>query len=222
MKKKLLVSFLLLSSMFLSAHDYQHGFGLNIGSQYGLTYKGFIFGRNDLALQVDAGINLWGTAGMANHQVKNLDTGSMTKRRDSFTSMAAYDLQINPNILYQRVFKDADFGTASWYVGGGVNIGYMRQSEKAQIRHEDWDYFPMMIGKAMRGKAGVNAIAGVELHFRKVPMTLSFDYRPGYGIGWAYETYEHYKNMLQLHFYDWSLAVGLRYSFNSKHNSLTK
>ena len=58
MKKTLLAAALLLGALTVSAQDYKHSIGATVGSMYGVSYKGFIFGVEGLALQADLGVKL--------------------------------------------------------------------------------------------------------------------------------------------------------------------
>ncbi len=66
---------------------------------------------------------------------------------------------------YQRVFDIAelDKGGFNWYVGGGAVLG-------------TWTRSSVTNGFSL----GVLAQAGVEWGFKKVPVVLSVDYRPGF------------------------------------------
>ena len=59
--------------------------------------------------------------------------------------------------------------------------------------------------KGIFGKAGANALLGMTYAFGGAPLSLSFDFRPGYGAGFTDDKSPH------MHFFDWKLAVALRY-----------
>ena len=77
------------------------------------------------------------------------------------------------------------------------------------------------------GKFGVNAIAGVELALKGAPITIGIDFRPGYGLLFAghdedYKKtqevakeygYEYSETAPVYHFFDWTLAATVRYTF---------
>ena len=52
MKKSLLIAALVLSVVAANARDYKHSLGVNVGSLYGITYKGYV-GDNDYDGDVD-------------------------------------------------------------------------------------------------------------------------------------------------------------------------
>ncbi|MCQ2311378.1 MAG: hypothetical protein MJZ64_06490 [Paludibacteraceae bacterium] len=204
---------MLLGAMTMSAADYTHSVGVNVGSQYGVSYKGFIFGVDGLALQVDLGVRLEQTA------------GSSTSKYDSDTykgkikDAPMYTFEANPNVLYQKEFYTFDGGSLSWYTGGGLSLGLMGQLGKAQIKGDDEDsewgsgkWITDEEGKeTVYGKFGVNAVAGLELNFSNAPLALSFDFRPGYGLGFWNKKVDDVKRSETINFFDWSIAVGLRY-----------
>lgn len=88
----------------MMAADYTHSFGANVGGMMGASYKGFIFGMDNLALQADLGVRL-------------------TEAAFKEGSNGVYTFEANPNILYQATIKDFSFGTLDWVAGGGVSLG---------------------------------------------------------------------------------------------------
>lgn len=59
-------------------------------------------------------------------------------------------------------------------------------------------------------KWGLNAIGGAEIHFHKVPLAISLDFRPGYGMAVPKQQ----KNVTTLmHFFDYKVVTGVRYTF---------
>lgn len=85
---------------------------------------------------------------------------------------------LNLNFLYQGSFTKGLYGIA----GGGINIGYVLKNH---------------------GKVGAGALLGLEYVFEK-PISLQFDFRPGYGFIFGY-----WNN----HFFDWALCLSVRYVF---------
>lgn len=59
-------------------------------------------------------------------------------------------------------------------------------------------------------KWGLNAIGGAEIHFHKVPLAISFDFRPGYGMIVPKQP-EHVTTLT--HFFDYKIVTGVRYTF---------
>lgn len=88
----------------MMAADYTHSFGANVGGMMGASYKGFIFGMDNLALQADLGVRL-------------------TEAAVNGGSASLYTFEANPNILYQATIKDFSFGALDWVAGGGVSLG---------------------------------------------------------------------------------------------------
>lgn len=89
---------------------------------------------------------------------------------------------------------------------------------------DDYDYESLDVDF---GKFGVNAIAGVELALKGAPITIGIDFRPGYGLLFAghdedYKKaqdeakefgYEYSATAPVYHFFDWTLAATVRYTF---------
>ncbi len=226
MKKYGLIVGLLSVCLGAGAQTYKHSIGIDVGTLYALSYKGFVFRSvPELAFQIDAGINVFVTAGTTRASVANEDIkiGLPWSKSQPFGRMEVYDLVIQPNFIYQKMWEQRDWGSISWYAGGGVNIGYMRENSKAyNYQTGQYDFITLMRGKSMRGKFGVNAVAGIELGFKAAPLALSFDFRPGYGLGWAWETNPdtHIRTNVQMHYLDWTVAIGLRYCLPQKHVNL--
>lgn len=218
MKKIVVLFSLLAATMSLSAQGYQHSIGIDVGTLYGLSYKAFIFPTvPELALQIDGGINIFATGGTAIAKVSDFESGLTVSKNTQFGRMQVYDLVLHPNVVYQKEWAQYDWGVLSWYAGGGFNIGYMRQNSKAyDYNTGQYDYFPLMIGLSMRGKFGLDAVGGLEMLFKDAPLALSVDFRPGYGTGWGWEKYDDYQQNINLHYFDWTLAIGLRYCIPQK------
>lgn len=155
MKKYISLALLCFATLCLSAQNYKHSIGGMVGSMYGVSYKGFIWGVEHLALQGDLGVRLMSTAaGNGNY------TGSMSM----------YTFELNPNVVYQNTIGEFDEGRVDWYAGGGLSLGLCG------------DLYPMRVGNSpVLGKFGLNAVAGAEIVF-DAPVDLSLDFRPGYGV----------------------------------------
>lgn len=76
------------------------------------------------------------------------------------------NFDIEQNFMYQNYIHEWDPGSLSWFVGGGVSLG--------------WN---LLYGGT---KFGVNTIGGVEYRFNKIPLALQADFRPGYGLIFEY------------------------------------
>lgn len=76
------------------------------------------------------------------------------------------NFDIEQNFMYQNYIHEWDPGSLSWFVGGGVSLG--------------WN---LLYGGT---KFGVNTIGGVEYRFNKIPLVLQADFRPGYGLIFEY------------------------------------
>ena len=100
-------------------------------------------------------------------------------------------LELNPNLMYEKNITKGLY----YLVGGGLSLGY------------SWTtYYDYWTGyyRFNYGKFGVNAIAGIEYKFN-IPLTVQFDFRPGYGLLFAKHSTWSY--------FDWNLCAGVRYTF---------
>ena len=97
-------------------------------------------------------------------------------------------LEVNPNLMYEGHFTNGLYG----FVGGGLSLGYSW--------YGGWYYY----GVSSYGKFGINTIAGLEYKFN-IPLTLQFDFRPGYGLL--------FDNYFTWSYFDWSVNAGVRYTF---------
>lgn len=183
MKKYISLALLCFTTLCLSAQNYKHSVGGMVGSMYGVSYKGFVFGVDHLALEADLGVRLMSTAaGNGNY------TGSMSM----------YTFELNPNVVYQNTITEFDEGRVDWYAGGGLSLGLCS------------DLYPTRVGDVyynspILGKFGLNAIAGTEVVFDGAPVNLSLDFRPGYGVA--------FNDNYHLSLFDWALVASVRYRF---------
>lgn len=99
-------------------------------------------------------------------------------------------LELNPNLMYEKNITKGLY----FLGGGGLSLGYSWST------YYDWYYSV----RADFGKFGINAIAGVEYKFN-IPLTVQFDFRPGYGLLFAQHSTWSY--------FDWNLCAGVRYTF---------
>lgn len=113
-----------------------------------------------------------------------------------------WNFELNPNVAFQNNIGNKGL---YWFLGGGLSIGYA--------------FFPSAGSKGKNvdgGKAGANAIVGLEYIFPSTPIALQFDIRPGYGM-LIYRTlkdsfgFRQEKGSLE-HFLDWSVSVTIRYT----------
>lgn len=107
-------------------------------------------------------------------------------------SFSAFTFELNPNILYQDLIKSWSEGSLSWYAGGGVSLGLMEGLGRYSSNYV-W------------GKFGVNAAGGVEWSFSGIPLSLAFDFRPGYGL--------RFDSDYNWSFFDFKIVAAARYRF---------
>ncbi|MCR5554367.1 MAG: hypothetical protein K6F29_02415 [Bacteroidales bacterium] len=100
-------------------------------------------------------------------------------------SWNVFTVELNPNLMYQANAT----GGLYWFVGGGLSLGYC------------FDHAGHYVDL---GKFGLNAIGGLEYKFG-IPLTLQFDFRPGFGL--LFDDYWH------AGYFDWGLNLGVRYTF---------
>ncbi|MDR1793238.1 MAG: hypothetical protein LBR36_07365 [Bacteroidales bacterium] len=99
--------------------------------------------------------------------------------------------------LLHRLYSTLDAGKLNWYAGGGLSFGFYDA-----YYHQNTSVL------------GINAIGGVEFGFSKIPLAISGDFRPGFGmVFYSYSnTYLPYSKNLSP-FFDWSINLGVRYCF---------
>ena len=116
--------------------------------------------------------------------------------------LAYGSLEQNTNVMYQKKIKEIKKSDLFWFVGGGVNIGYAFAMEHTC------------------GKMGANAIVGLEFVFKKKPLSIQMDLRPGYGrLFHIYHTFPYMPGGgpgITWHHFDWMAGFTLRYTFKGK------
>lgn len=230
MKKLLLAAVLLLGTITMSAANYTNSVGGTAGTMYGFTYKGFVFGVDGLALQLDLGLNLPALAGKSVSKSKG--GGITTTEKQDFMFGDFLEFQLNPNIVFQSEISSWGWGSIDWFIGGGASLGLMylygdimyKQNGKwvNSTRQQREDAAKMMGGELKDkdltyGKFGLNAIGGIELGWKKIPLAVGVDFRPGYGMGFKTDKQKQggveTKTTDLLHFFDWALVASVRYCF---------
>lgn len=183
MKKLFIMVALAATTLCVTAENYKNSIGINIGSFYGLTYKGFF--TDNMAFQADLGVSLLPTVGNAvvSSSIGNVTTG---------ININSYTFEFNPNLIYQNDIQSFSWGNLYWLAGLGVNVGFLDALQNA--------------GNAIQFKWGINAIGGVELKLANSPFVVSLDFRPGYGMSIPA------KNSVY-NFFDWKAVAGIKYAF---------
>ena len=210
--------------------EYTHSVGGTVGNMFGFSYKG-LFGN--IAVEADLGVSLLGAVPMTSVTKWNGEKSKWSGTPAVFN----FTFEANPNVMYQAIAGSWGWGSISWYAGGGLSLGFITNTDRVakNIVNDvlgsgldnadywddvaDWwtdeDY--AAAGVAGGGKAkkvdfkwGLNAIGGAEIHFHRVPLALSLDFRPGYGMGVPKQ-----ENDVKSHysFFDWKLVTGVRYTF---------
>ena len=229
MKKILFVAALLLGTMTMSAANYTHSVGGTAGTEFGFTYKGFV--TDNMAIVVDFGLNLPSLAGKAVTKTKTTGRGfdAKTTSKSDFMFGDFLTFQVNPNFVYQSEIKSWGWGSIDWFIGGGLSVGLLYQygdiMYKGELTGNEWKSISRQdlkdAGQKEKdftyGKFGLNAIGGVELGWKNIPLAISMDFRPGYGMG--FNTDKETRNGIEtkttnlLHFFDWALVASVRYCF---------
>ncbi len=103
-----------------------------------------------------------------------------------------WSFELAPNFMYEGRLAGGLYG----FVGGGGSIGYNWQPYS-------YIYYGYHTSRH-NGKAGLNGFFGLEYKF-DIPLTLQFDFRPGYRCVFTRHFAEH--------IFDWGLNFGVRYTF---------
>ena len=89
------------------------------------------------------------------------------------------------NFAYQGTGTQGENIALDWYVGGGTQLG--------------------AAGGFGMGKWGFNALVGFEINFINAPMEITFDFRPGFGLGFG--------GGGVMPMFDSTINAGIRYTF---------
>lgn len=191
MKKVIFGALMLILVISASAQNYKVSLGINAGSFNGFSYKGFV--TDHLVLQADLGVNLECTYGQVDLYENGSSIGSANGQQTFYT------FEVNPNLLYQAEILSANAGTLSWFAGGGLSAGMMNSLD---VRRS----YPIF-------KWGLNGTGGIEFQLAQVPLAFSFDFRPGYGMSTYTIKNVNSRSSAVNSFFDWKMAVGIRYVF---------
>lgn len=161
------------------------------------------------------------------------------------TIKANYSLwtfEINSNVIWQKNIASKEWCNISAVLGGGISFGYAQPTGVYELLSwKDTDGRELLgisdelqKGDVMYdgnnkhfGKFGINAMLGIELALKDSPITLGFDFRPGYGLMFTghdkeykqrqkrFEKlgYEYSENLPVFNFFDWSISASIRYTF---------
>ncbi|MBQ7489391.1 MAG: hypothetical protein IJT51_02595 [Bacteroidales bacterium] len=146
---------------------YNHSVGGVGGNMFAISYQTYLL--DNLALGTDFGVKLVYTNG------------------EGFAGSDIMTLEVNPNLMYSKKFKN----NLNGLFGGGISLGY--------------NFLANQFQPVIAGKFGFNALVGFEYMFN-IPLVLQADIRPGYGVQFR-------ANEDAWHFFDWGVCVSLRYTF---------
>lgn len=186
----------LISIAIISAQEYKHSFGVIAGSFNGISYK--LRPYENFAFQLDLGVSINQTPfGKATYRYGGL---KLPITEEAPVVNACY--QIQPNIMWQGELTDNFY----LFAGGGVTAGFL------WLNADVWTHtgYHVQLENQSEAKYGVNGIVGFEYCWAETPLTLGFDFRPGYGA-----EYDHVTSDISYHrqYFDWSLSLALRYNF---------
>lgn len=182
---------------------YKHSIGATVGSIESFTWK--TFPTDHFAIQLDAGTKF--TTGPGCYVYNYSYEGNHSKDKEKHLGITPYTFEVNANFMYQANFTKGLYG----FIGGGPSLGYCYVGYARY--HDYYSYYGAFTnGDNEYGKFGVNAMLGLEYKF-SIPLTLQFDFRPGYGMLFTSETNHgaHYTGTF--HYFDWGLNFGVRYCF---------
>ncbi|MGM9837504.1 MAG: hypothetical protein ACI30A_03320 [Paludibacteraceae bacterium] len=137
------------------------------------------FVRENMAVQADLAFGVQATRGTVSIEGEKLLSGEEHY----------WDFVLNPNLLWQQELTEG----LSMFAGGGLSLGLAEEFRSSTLF----------------GKFGLNTMVGAEYKFASLPLSLSLDFRPGYGLLFA--NVEGYS--LTANLFDWRLALGVRYCF---------
>lgn len=197
--------------------------------------------KNKINLNADAGLlsfqlapNFVWQKNIASFDWANLDLfvgGGITIGYAKFIQFKAtsiksteYSYENNKEVYRsEAIITKTSYEYANYIDGKEISRNKIELEEQSEL--DDEDYSNQLGGDF--GKFGINAIAGVELALKGAPITLGIDFRPGYGVMFTghdedykkvqemaekYE-YEYSETAPIYNFFDWSLAVTVRYTF---------
>lgn len=205
MKRIFICLLLAAATLSVAAQEYTHAIGAQAGGFNGFSYKGFILPVKGLAIQADLGFRL-AAMGPLVAITKSWDGYREHYNDNIHRSDFYWTFEMNPNIVYQG--NIAHFGdmSLSWFVGGGTSLGMMRVAETYYGRYH--------YGR-LAGKFGLNTIGGAELSLGNIPLNFTFDFRPGYGLGFCGRQWSEDGYVLNpaedVSFFDWSISAGVYY-----------
>ena len=204
--------------------SYTHRIGGMAGNMFGVSYKGFVFGVDGLALQTDLAVKLQFSPAKNDVKLKEMLTEEVwisdiqiaptyQEKHDGFT-WSNFTFELNPNIVYQKELGSAGRSTFALFGGGGVSLGFIQSLNLASFGAGDKNPF--------MGKFGVNGIVGMEFIWSR--FVLSLDARPGYDLAfsdkYAYrsgamwtDSYEVKADRNFVHFFDFGASIGFHYCF---------
>lgn len=209
MNKKITITLLNLFlgfSLLCSAQKpYTHSLGVTLGSLNGISYKALV--TDHFAISTDLGFKF-----------NYIPVNRM--------SITAYTFEWNTDFMYQLDMSEH----SAFFVGAGFALGYnwkLRcQVVEGFIQGWDWYYgqwgyvYPMPVavpvGRAVdvlhdAGKAGGHGIIGFEFAAGDAPVSISFDFRPGYSAFFSKRDFDN--KMVTVGGFDWSVDIGIRYMF---------
>ena len=100
-----------------------------------------------------------------------------------------FDFVLNPNFLFNKELNSGFYA----FAGGGLSLGLAQE---------------LLVPGITYGKFGINAMLGAGYKFQDFPISLSLDFRPGYGM-----LFHKGLSGMVVNTFDWHLALSARYCF---------
>lgn len=201
MKKSLFVAVLLLGAMIAQARPYNHSIGVNVGSLYGISYKGYVRSQEHLVVQTDINFQLGITRGVSTSAANSQQ--SVSTQYSGNWQFPYFSATANPNLMFQTEIGHLGGATVNFFVGGGIELGAV------------WGWsntlnnpFLAVGDQKPWCKINEHLIVGTEFALTSVPMVIGIDFRPGVAEGLRVTNDAVIGNA----FFDWGLALSLRYA----------
>ncbi|MCQ2324833.1 MAG: hypothetical protein MJZ58_01420 [Paludibacteraceae bacterium] len=219
MKKNLFVVALLLCALTISAREYQHSVGIVAGNSFGLSYKGYVRGNEHFVIETNLTTKLLAPGSYSLGYAAAASAGNISAHTDDqWGTVEAgtnnfLTFEASPNFYYQAQAADLPGAVLNWYAGGGIGVGTLWLASNDFKQVEGFIGFDNVNLPAF--KVDEHAVVGVEFCFKKVPLNLSIDFRPGCGE-FVYVTAQSIQGVTKAAamvgvFFDWTAGVALRY-----------
>ncbi len=126
--------------------------------------------------------------------------GYLVDKNFAFSADAAYDvyfksLDLLTNFMYKGEVYDGKASTMHLFAGGGISFGSTLSNV---LSGKDY-----VVGDKIPVGMGANAIIGLEWFYKKAPLSISVDYRPGAKA----VDFHNFKTSIQGNYYDFNVGL---------------